>query len=340
MQMALIAGHATPQGTAAYASRFPAPFYRRAQGLTVSTLGIGSYLGQMNDAADAGYTEAVAAALHGGINFIDTSLNYRHQRSERNIGAALQNARREELVLCTKAGFLTPDAVPVDKITAEDVVDNMHCMTPDFLEDQLHRSRINLGVECVDVFYLHNPETQLDHVEEGEFYHRIGEAFARLERLADAGLLQYYGAATWSGFRQREGGLSLARMLDLAYELRGDRHRFRFIQLPFNLAMTEALSLRDAVGRNLLDEAQSMGISVVASASILQARLARDIPPVIGERLTGLNTDAQRSIQFTRSTPGITTALVGMGRAEHVRENLGIAAVPPATPEQFMDLFR
>ena len=61
-----------------------------------------------------------------------------------------------------------------------------------------------------------------------------------------------------------------------------------------------------------------MGVNVIASASILQARLTRNIPPVIGERLTGLATDAQRAIQFTRSTPGITTALVGMGRAEHV----------------------
>ena len=338
--MALIPGYATPQGTAAYASRFPAPFYRKAQGLSVSTLGIGSYLGQMDEAADAAYTEAMSAAMAGGINFIDTSLNYRHQRSERCIGQALRDVAREEIVVCTKAGFLTPDAVPVDKITAEDVVQNMHCMTPDFLEDQLDRSRANLGIDCVDVFYLHNPETQLDQLEEDEFYHRIGEAFARLERLAKAGRIQYYGAATWSGFRQREGGLSLLRMHDLAYDLSGDNHRFRFVQLPFNLAMTEALSLRDEDGRNLLDHAKTLGINVIASASILQARLTRSIPPVIGERLTGLATDAQRSIQFTRSTPGITTALVGMGRADHVRENLGIAQVPPATPEQFMDLFR
>ncbi len=338
--MALIPGHATPQGTAAYASRFPAPFYRKSQGLTVSTLGIGSYLGQMDEASDAGYTEAMAAAVAGGINFIDTSLNYRHQRSERSIGKAIHDVPRDRIVVCTKAGFLTPEAVPSDKMTSEDVVQHMHCMTPDFLEDQLDRSRANLGIDSVDVFYLHNPETQLDHLEEDEFYHRVGEAFARLERLAKDGRIQYYGVATWSGLRQSEGGLSLLRMHDLAYELSGDEHRFRFIQLPFNLAMTEALSQRDEDGRNLLDHAKTLGIGVIARASILQARLARNIPPVIGERLTGLATDAQRAIQFTRSTPGITTALVGMGRAEHVRENLGIAQVPPATPEQFMDLFR
>ena len=334
-------GHATPPGTAAYASRFPAGFYRTAQGLTVSTLGIGSYLGQMDAAADAGYVDAVGEALRGGINFIDTSLNYRHQRSERNIGAAISasGVAREAMVVCTKAGYLTPDAVPLDKITTEDVVGNMHCITPDFLEDQLHRSRANLGLECIDVFYLHNPETQLDEVEEGELYARIGAAFARLETLADAGFIRFYGAATWSGFRQQDPGLSLARMLDAATELRGDDHRFRFIQLPFNLAMTEALSLRDADGHNLFEHASASSITVVASASILQARLARDLPPVIAERFAGLTTDAQRAIQFARSTPGITTALVGMGRAEHVRENLGISQVPPATTDEFLELF-
>ena len=336
--------HATAAGTAAYAGRFADKstngFYRRAQGLTVSTLGIGSYLGKMDATADAGYELAFAEAMRGGINFVDTSLNYRHQRSERNLGAALRGAAREEIVVCTKGGFLTPDAVPLEKITADDVVENMHCMTPDFLEDQIERSCANLGVDCIDVFYLHNPETQLGHVEEPEFYRRIGAAFARLEALADAGRIQYYGAATWSGFRQRLGGLSLARMLDAAVELRGGRHRFRFLQLPFNLAMTEALSLRDEDGRNVLEHAEMAGMTVVASASILQSRLSRELPPVIAERLTGLTTDAQRAIQFTRSTPGITTALVGMGRAEHVRQNLGVAQVSPAGVDAFLDLFK
>jgi len=40
-------------------------------------------------------------------------------------------------------------------------------------------------------------------------------------------------------------------------------------------------------------------------------------------------TNAQRAIQFTRSTPGISVALVGMGHSEHVLENLGVAQFQP-----------
>src|ERR1700682_6368083 len=124
----MLRGHATAPATARYASRFPdqqaVAFYRDAQSLTVSNIGIGTYLGEMDDATDRGYAEAVGAAVSAGVNFIDTSLNYRNQRSERSIGTALQQAveaghvQRDQVVICTKAGYLVPDAIPKGVITA------------------------------------------------------------------------------------------------------------------------------------------------------------------------------------------------------------------------------
>ena len=84
-------------GTGHFASRFPleaaAHFYRQAQEFTVSSIGIGTYLGAMDDVTDAGYTEAIRRAIDLGVNFIDTSLNYRNQRSERAIARALSRWR-------------------------------------------------------------------------------------------------------------------------------------------------------------------------------------------------------------------------------------------------------
>ena len=57
------------------------------------------------------------------------------------------------------------------------------------------------------------------------------------------------------------------------------------------------------------------------------------------ETLGSLPTDAQTAIQFVRSAPGITTALVGMSSLEHVEENLQLARVAPVALEQFMQLF-
>lgn len=345
----MILGAATAEGTARFAGRFPEEqrcgFYRCAAGWTISSLGIGTYLGAMDDDTTRGYKEAIEAALRGGINVIDTSLNYRNQRSEhaveRALGALIGGGelKRDEVVVCTKAGYLVPNAVPVKALGPRDIVGNMHSMAPVFLEDQLARSLRNLGLSSVDVFYLHNPETQLRFLPELEFYEHIREAFVRLEKLVAQGRIAYYGAATWDGFRSAERTMSVARLASLAAEAGGEHHHFRFIQLPFNLAMAEAFTKRNQDGKTALEAAVEAGISVVASASLLQARLARDLPPEVAGRLKGFRTDAQRALQFTRSTPGIAVALAGMGRREHVAENLALSQVEPAARDEYMQMY-
>ena len=339
-------GFATPEGTARLAARFPTfrecGFYRKIDLLEVSSLGLGTYLGDADDRTDASYREAAITAVRGGINFLDAAINYRHQRSERSIGAALAElfrpgkASRDEVVVATKAGFLTPGAVPAF-LKDGDVVGNMHSMNPDFLADQIERSRANLELGTIDIFYLHNPETQLGFISRQEFDNRIRLAFLKLEQMVADGKIRYYGTATWDGYRKPAGArdaLDLARLLEIAAEAGGNSHRFRFIQLPFNLAMPEAFT------NGVLELAEESGITVVASATLLQARLSRDLPQALAEKLPGLSTDAQRAIQFTRSTPGIVTALVGMSNAAHVAENLAVAAVSPLATEAYRDLYQ
>jgi aryl-alcohol dehydrogenase-like predicted oxidoreductase len=345
----LHAGHATAEGTARFAARFPGhqshQFYRQAQQLTVSSLGLGSYLGNLDDATDRGYMEAARAALQSGINFIDTSLNYRHQRSERNLGDAIGAAiaageiARDEFVICTKAGYLVPDAVPFRLLQAADIVGNMNSMAPAFLRDQLERSRANLGLETIDVFYLHNPETQLQYIARDEFLRRSRAAFEALEALCGEGQICSYGTATWSGYRTANAGegLSLVELERCARDVAGNSHRFRFIQLPLNMAMPEGASLfRENIGGRtltVLDAAQELGITVVASASLLQAKLAHGLPADVAVRLPEASTDALRAIQFARSVRGVAVALVGMSSASHVRENLGVAGFAPSELE-------
>ena len=326
--------HATVEGTLRYTNRHSAQrdagFYRTVRGLHVSTLGVGTYLGGDDDASDRAYIDALIAAAGGGINFFDTAINYRNQRSERSIGAALQQLQRDEIVICTKAGFLTHGAVPAS-LEAGDVVGRMHSMAPHFLTDQIERSRANLRVDAIDVFYLHNPETQLGFIARKEFEERVRRSFAQLEHLAKQEKIRWYGMATWDGFRKK-GALDLSRIGEIAEEVGGADHRFRFIQLPLNLAMVEAYS---GGKESVLQTAARLGIAVVASASLLQTRVLGQMPEVVAELLPGLETDAQRAIQFTRSTPGVAVALVGMGRPEHVEENLGVSRVPPASREQY-----
>jgi aryl-alcohol dehydrogenase-like predicted oxidoreductase len=359
---------ATKAGTTRYAQRFAGRaadgHFRETHELVLSSLGIGTYLGQPDDKTDEGYAAAVVAAVESGINVIDAAINYRFQRSERSIGAAIKQLAkkgiaREEFVLCTKGGYLTPDgSMPSDPneyffheyiqpgvFGPKDIVAGSHCMTPQFLENQIGRSLRNLGVDCIDVYYLHNPETQLTEVSRPDFLERVRDAFIYLESAAAAGKIQFYGMATWNGFRQEaraRDAMQLGAIAQLAQDIAGEKHRFRFVQLPFNLAMTEALTLgSQSIGgrdKTVMEAASELDITLVASASLLQGQVARNLPPFVGEAL-GLGNDAERALQFVRSSPGITTALVGMSRVEHVQANAKLVGVAPATVEQFSKLF-
>ena len=175
-----------------------------------------------------------------------------------------------------------------------------------------------------------------------EFYTRVGTAFEFLEQARRAGKIRYYGVATWDGFRRPTGGpegLSVKRLMHLARAAGGEEHGFRFIQLPFNLAMPEAFTIiRDE--KSMLAEASQHNITVVASASLLQGRLARNLPDELAAMFPGTTTNAQRAVQFTRSTPGITVALVGMSQTAHVRENAALALTPPLQIENYLSIYQ
>src|SRR5438132_2857770 len=115
---------ATKEGTTRYAQKFAGRaaegHFRETQRMMLSSIGIGTYLGQPDAKTDEGYTAAAVTAVENGINVIDAAINYRFQRSERSIGAAIRQlaakgSDREEIVVCTKGGYLTPDgSMPAD----------------------------------------------------------------------------------------------------------------------------------------------------------------------------------------------------------------------------------
>jgi len=365
----MLHGCASAEGTARYRKRFPdsAPHhFRNNQNLILSSLGIGTYLGNADQATDKNYADSVIRSVQMGSNVIDSAANYRFQRSERAIGQALATLTseggfdRSELLICTKGGYLPFDGtqprdvrdyiksafVETGVASWEDFVGGVHCMTPGYLQNQLEQSLRNMGLACIDVYYIHNPESQLGYITEEEFYYRLRLAFERLEENRAHGNLQFYGLATWNGFRvttQSREYHSLARIVETAQQAGGENHGFRFVQLPFNLAMPEALTLLNqrlnAEELTTLEAAERLGITVIASASMLQGRVARGLPETVRKPLGSLATDAQTAVQFVRSTPGITTALMGMSRVEHVEENLQLVNIEPVGPDSFTQLF-
>ncbi len=361
---------ATSAATRAYRDRFHERFartyLRRFADCLVSSVGVGTYLGDATDDADDRYREALVQAFESGVNVVDTAVNYRHQRSERVVGDALAAADvdREAVLVATKGGFVPFDGErPRDAATyteaefvapglvdADDLVMG-NCIDPDFLAWSLDRSLSNLEVDAVDLYYVHNPEAQLARFDREAMYDRLEDAFTRLEERAAAGDLRHYGVATWEAFRvppDHEKYLSLPEVVECARRA-SDRAgttgtHLRAVQLPFNVHMADAFTLdshETADGpASALAFARAAGLDVFTSASLLQGDLADPdgIPEAVDATLPG-ETPAQRAINFARSAPGVTCALVGTGSPGHVAENVAAGTHPPLGADAFDAVF-
>jgi len=358
-----IAGHATTEGTARYAARHDTcgqGHFRKSKTLSWSSIGIGTYLGGGDDKTDALVADAVSACLRGGINVIDSAANYRRERGEKSAGAALAkmfdsgDVQRDEVLVCTKGGYLPHGGDWFAKtylkaggnISADDLVGGSHCMHPDYLESQLEQSRANLSLDTIDVYYIHNPESQADKVDEDTFWARIEAAFGMLEGAVQAGKIRTYGIASWNAFRADEGvtaHMSLVRAKALAQKAAGaGRDHFQHVQMPFNLAMPQALRRpTQRVGEQpatALRTATAMALRVFASGSIRQDKIGRLADYVIAALGSDLTSDAQRALQFTRSAPGVGTALIGLKQPAHVEEALALCRQSPLPAADIMRL--
>lgn len=348
-----------------FADKFGRTYFRRFGPGVVSSIGLGTYLGPPTDAVDEAYVEAIDTALAGGCNVLDTAINYRCQRSERAIGRAVTEAAvdREAVVIATKGGFLPFDGDRPDDpgryirdrfvepgiVAVDDLAAGSHCIAPAFLEHQLDASLDNLGLDHIDLYYLHNPETQLRARSPSAVYDAIEAAFEVLERRVRAGDIGGYGVATWDAFRvesDHPAHLSLPtvvrRARAAAATVGNETTGFSAIQLPFNVSMADAFTVQAHPGpdgpRSALAFARDAGLSVVTSASLAQGELATGMPPAVADRVAG-ETPVQRAINFARSAPGVTTALVGTSDPAHVTENLRAGTFDPIGADTFDRIF-
>jgi len=368
-------GKATAEGTARFAARFGSlpGHFRRPDALSISSIALGMRSGEAGGVDDLLYRSAVPQCLEGGVNLFATALSERLQQSERNLGAALARAfrdgdvKRDEVVVVTKGGYLTVDPeavrtrgearrylvetyVDTGLVDPSNVSHGVHCLEPAFLRDQIERSRRNLGLETLDYYLIEEPELLLDETrKQGAEAFRSGmiHAFEALEEAAHAGHIGAYGLATWDGLLQphtERNHLAILDLFDWALDVGGADHHLRAIQLPYSLAMGEALRLRTQLvpprGTDaILGALRDTGTLVLAAAPLVQGRALGRLPRAVHEAFPDLQSDAQRCLQFARSSPGITTAVVGMREPDHIDDNLATAGHPPADPEVIRALF-
>ncbi len=359
--------YATKEGTFSYLKQFKdysKDFYRFDGEVFVSSLGLGTFRKEpyREENYVINYKDSLKTAILNGINHIDTAINYRYQVSEEEVGEAISEliaegkVSRDQLFITSKAGFLPlefpfpenpyawieANVINNDLARKEDIVIDQHCMTPDYLRWSVLKSLQNLNLKTLDVMYLHNPETQLGYVDRKTFKKRIKKAFELFEKLVEEGKIRHYGIASWNAFLYEEGHteyISLKEMVEIALEVGGNQHHFKYVQSPYNIVKTQAYNYTNQQGPDgkyytLMQMIHGYNLKMVASSSLLQMNLFKgrfdeNISKALG---TSELTDIASALQFARMG-NVVSALFGAVDPAHVEDNLLLAYVPNASQE-------
>jgi aryl-alcohol dehydrogenase-like predicted oxidoreductase len=365
-------GFATSAGTKQFAEHafekgIPSNHFRDFDGLHLSSIGLGTYLGELTAEDDKAIEKAVYEFIRSSaVNVIDTAINYRAMRSEKSIGKALLRLTRDhiisrdELFICTKNGYITNDGeypsidlldyvhkmyISTGIIKPNDISSGYNVMNPNYIERCIDKSLANMHVRSIDLMYIHNAfESWFQDVNKEEFMQMLANVFEVYEKYRSHNKIRYYGMATWTCFRvppTNKEYLSLEEIVKLATKVGGSGHGFKFIQLPYNIAYSEALLLKNqpvGLQKNLsiLEAANTLNVKVFASAPLLQGRLLRARIP----DFMGLSDQVTKLIQIIRSSPSIIAPLVGCKKIEHIKHNLQIASIPPMKESEFESVVR
>jgi aryl-alcohol dehydrogenase-like predicted oxidoreductase len=367
-----VAGYATAEGTRKFMENaikngIANSHFRSFNNLNFSSLGIGTYLGQLTAEDDMDLENAIYHSLKSGaMNVIDTAINYRSMKSEKNIGHAIKKLiedkiiSRDEVFISTKNGYITNDGdyptidvleymqkmyISQGIIDSKDISSGYNVLNPNYIRKCLDKSLTNMQLDTIDLVYIHNAyESWFQDISTSEFNEKIRRVFQVYEEYRSQNKIRYYGMATWTCFRlprNEEGYLSLEDMVKIAEEVGGKDHGFRFIQLPYNLAYREAYLLRNQTVSSdndltILEACNKLNIGVFTSVPLLQAKLFdAKIPDYLG-----IDNQLLKIVQLTRSTPNVIAPLLGQKKLNHVKENIELAKVAPLNNSEFNEAIK
>ena len=297
-------------------------------GLSVTRLGFGSaeigglYRPVTDDAAIA----LVDRAWEHGIRSFDTAPLYGYGHAERRLGRALARRPRQDLTLSTKVGRLlvprdlVPPGADVDRQADDGLEDAYYVDTPpvrvifDYTADGIRRSLDasleRLGLEAVDIAFIHDPD---DH-----WTAAIDDAYPALHRLREEGVVRAIGA----GMNQAPMLARFARETDMDVFLLASRY-----------TLLDQTALLD-----LLPACLERGMRVLVGGIMNTGLLAdprpgsrfdyRAAPPDMVERARQLRSVCERhgvplraaAIQFPLAHPAVAGLVTGVRTAEHLDE--------------------
>ncbi len=268
------------------------------------------------------------AAWDAGIRYFDTAPHYGLGLSERRLGAFLQTKPRDAFVVSTKAGRLlrpNPDSAGgLDTANDFHVPDDLRRVW-DFSEEGIRasiaESQERLGLEHIDLLYLHDPERH-------DLELALTEALPALEQVRAEGIVGAIGV----GSMVTEALTRAVRSADLDTIMVAGRYTL----------------LEQPAAEQVLPACAERGTGIVAasvfnSGLLAQSEPRRDgryeygsLPEPLWQRLVRIAEICRAhdvplpaaAIQFPLRAPVVQSVVVGGSRPDQLRQNAAYAALP------------
>ena len=202
------------------------------------------------------HKDVLKNALLNGINIIETSSNYTNGHAEESVGEVINqlfydsDLTRNDIILISKGGYITQNTPPEYKNTIAIGHNLYHCLEPEFIKTQITQSLNRLGVNKLDGYLLHNPETYLqnqNNASTSRYYEILKKAFCYLETEVTNGRIKYYGISS-NTLSLNQDSLHTTSLKELI-KLKKNSHLkyFKLLEFPFNLIETNTVLSKNDV---------------------------------------------------------------------------------------------
>ncbi|MAI85875.1 MAG: hypothetical protein CMF99_01620 [Candidatus Marinimicrobia bacterium] len=253
----------------------------------LSSIGFGLYKGDHSDLGDEKWVESLNFGLQSGINVIDTAQNYRNGRSDIIIGNVIKTLEsqgsfnRKDVFISSKAGLLSENIIKSDSFIKLGLNQNQidykqkFCMEPKFIDWSVERALKVMKLNYLDAFLLHNPELAYLRNNGNE---KILSCLEILEKKSQEGKINYYGFASWNGFRRRPESalyLDIVSILDELKDRIGLNNKFKIIEAPLSIGMPNIIYYhsKDKKKDTLQVILKKYGLKFFSSASLYEGFL-------------------------------------------------------------------
>ena len=152
------------------------------------------------------------------MNVIDTAINYRSMKSEKNIGKAMKRLiedgviSRDQVFISTKNGYITNDGdfptvdvleymqnmfISQGIMSPKDISSGYNVLNPNYLRKCIDKSLTNMQLDTIDLVYVHNAyESWVEDIDRKQFDEMIRKVFQVYEEYRSKNKINYYGMAT------------------------------------------------------------------------------------------------------------------------------------------------